>query len=108
MTINSKCAIQDACDAGQTPSYDILLKKRSLMSFGFIYCRVVVKTSSFVSKSRPRPEEGRVRVKNESKWVHDKTKMNENMVLDSILSTTRLMYYILNQLTLHKDPPPPP
>ncbi len=64
-------------------------KKLNLMSFGFIYCRVVVKTSSFESKSRPRPEEGCVRVKNESKWVHDKTKINENMVSDSVLSTTR-------------------
>ncbi len=95
ITINSKCVIQDACDARQTPSYDILLKKK-VSCFGFIYCRVVVKTSSFVSKSRPRPEKGRVRVKNESKWVHDKTKMNENMVLDSVLITTRLMHYILN------------
>ncbi len=29
MTINSKCVIQDACDARQTPSYDILLKEKS-------------------------------------------------------------------------------
>ncbi len=91
ITINSKCVIQYACDARQTPSYDILLKKK-VSCFGFIHCRVVVKTSSFVSK-------GRVRVKNESKWVHDKTKMNDNMVLDSVLITTRRMYYILNQLT---------
>lgn len=50
----------------------------------------------------------KTKVKNMSKWVRDKTKMNvsENMVSDSVLRTTRLIYCILNQSTLRKDPPP--